>query len=177
MNKLNVFSYGFLTWRHLPNWPSNFMQFFRNLKYVWQRAIKGYCDQDVWNLDSFYATLFENSLRELKNTTHSYPMGLSSVEEWKKILEEMAYLFHACQEDNEVYENKYWEKYFDCVKAKTTYTLLDNGSIESSRDLSNEEKELEDKWFEEEKRITNQRIADKDAAFVMLSYWFFNLWD
>ena len=69
MNKLNVLTYGFLPWRLCNLWH-NFRQIWRNLRYILQRAIKGYCDQDLWNLDYFYSQLFVDTLTDFPKQLH-----------------------------------------------------------------------------------------------------------
>lgn len=38
-----------------------------------QRFIRGYADIDVWSMDSWFIELIPKMLRQLKETTHSYP--------------------------------------------------------------------------------------------------------
>ena len=53
-NKLNLFTYGYY-----PGTPfQNIKQFFRNIKFCFQRCIKGYCDKDVWDMDIYLTYLF-----------------------------------------------------------------------------------------------------------------------
>ena len=40
--------------------------FFKNLKWAWQRATKGYCEKDVWNIDSWFLSIIPYMLEELK---------------------------------------------------------------------------------------------------------------
>lgn len=54
-NKLNVFHFGYS--HKFTLW--NIKNFFRTLKWAWQRATKGYCDWDRWDLDFFYWRSFE----------------------------------------------------------------------------------------------------------------------
>ena len=86
-NKLNVFKFGFheCSWRH----PfESIGQFFINCYYAWQRATKGYCDWDLWDLDIFYRQLFINSLQDFKERTIGHPANMTE-EEWNNYLTEM----------------------------------------------------------------------------------------
>lgn len=77
------------------------IQFFHNLKYAWQRAIRGYCDRDIWNLDIFYSDLFYQTLNKLADDTNDYP-GIEpweTPEKWEEYLREMASLFKSCEKD------------------------------------------------------------------------------
>lgn len=50
--------------------------YLRDIKWLWQRAQRGYADCDVWSLDSYLALVITNSVEQLKNTGHSYPCNL-----------------------------------------------------------------------------------------------------
>ena len=75
-NNLNVFRYGYLKKRPL----SNIRQFFRNVKYAYQRSTKGYCDYDLWNLGDTILHLINQSLKEFTAKTEGYPIRFSESE-------------------------------------------------------------------------------------------------
>lgn len=60
---------------------------------IWDRATKGYCSRDLWNLNSFYCTLFYESITEFKNGAKGFPMTMGTFEEWKEELEHISELF------------------------------------------------------------------------------------
>ena len=70
---INIFKADYLPVRRLCNWPKNIIQFFRNFKYMWQRATKGYCDRDVWCMNDHNAQLIHDMLIALADTCHGYP--------------------------------------------------------------------------------------------------------
>lgn len=61
-------------------------------KRIWDRATKGYCARDLWNLDAFYCTLFYESIAEFKNGTQGHPIELTP-DKWDSILDTMSTLF------------------------------------------------------------------------------------
>lgn len=77
-------SFPFRAWHRYIPW------FFRNLKYAYQRACRGYSDCDVWNLDSYLATLIAESLISLADDTVGYPISMSSPEAWDETLRNVA---------------------------------------------------------------------------------------
>lgn len=87
-NKLNVFKFGFYeqSWRHPLD---SIWRFFRNCYYAWQRAVKGYCDWDLWDLDIFYRNLLIESLKVFKKRKCGYPSDMESEEEWDNYLDKM----------------------------------------------------------------------------------------
>ena len=80
MNKnkdlLNVFTYGYVSWR-CP--LTNIKQFFRNIKYAYQRITKGYCDQDKWNLNTYLSNLLYLSLTDLSEHHCGFPTSYEEI--------------------------------------------------------------------------------------------------
>ena len=174
MNRLNRIFYNFLSWRYINSWPHNFKQIFRNIKYCWQRATKGYCDADLWNFDSFLATVISEGLKDFNKKRHGHP-GTTTDEEWSKVLEEMSLLFHNCLEENDAYKNPYEDEYDRAVN--DSFANATDHSLDSFYFELNIPNELREAYYIEDSKIFDQRKADKDAGFDLLKFWFFNLWD
>lgn len=66
----------------------------RKIKFFIQRGKRGYSDRDVWNLHHYLSDVIAGSVRQLRDTTMSYPMGTTS-NEWSKTLTKMANGFEA----------------------------------------------------------------------------------
>ena len=78
-------------------------------KNIWDRATKGYCSRDLWNLNSFYCTLFYESITEFKNGAIGFPVTMETFEEWKKELEHISELFKRIEDlenDDSYYDEK-----------------------------------------------------------------------
>jgi len=192
-NNLNVLTYSYSPWRYPSNWCSNLKQFFRNIKYAHQRITQGYCDQDVWNLDSYYSELFYKTLKELANTTHGYPgygefadtETESGYDKWVNYLNEMAEHFINTQEWREdtpmnIERDKAWEemnKYitkwsFEKEHPDDKYSrLVEEYSDEVQYNRARK------KWLDKERKSSNFRVSEKDKAFEMMRENFFHLWD
>ena len=109
MNKLNVFGFGYWPARHVFR---NIKQFFKNCKYAWQRATKGYSDWDRWDLDVFYTELMIQSLKEFVDKAHGAPDPYfdhenDSIEPWKKYVYEIADHLDHSREESDYFTNKY----------------------------------------------------------------------
>jgi len=191
INNLNVLTYGYNYWGYIPNWFRNIKQFFRNIKYAYQRIIKGYCDQDIWDLDSFYSELFYQTLNELADTTIGYPgVGefadtetTDGYEKWKDTLREMAEHFLNTQEWNkDIPVNKEASMAFEEMQSYVSDTYFEPTDKNYSRlvekytdkDAYNKAKEI---WLEKENKANDFRNWEKDVACEMLKKYFFNLWD
>lgn len=99
---MNIFKSDYFPRRYIFR---NLRQFFRNVKFAWQRATKGYADRDVWNLDISICGYLAATLEHLANTTHSYPdHSFPQFEDWQKELRELAHEFQLCaqSEDTEL---------------------------------------------------------------------------
>ncbi len=48
------------------------------IHWFFQRGRKGYCDRDLWELNTWFATTFPKMLMELSEKTVSYPPGFGS---------------------------------------------------------------------------------------------------
>ena len=64
-------------------------QFFRSLKWAYQRATRGYADCDVWSIDIWFLSIIPNMLRDLEGFGNSYPIGKTPIE-WRATLREMS---------------------------------------------------------------------------------------
>ena len=80
-------------WYRFPrNVPKNIKGFAKDLRYLKQRALRGYADCDVWGLNEYLMTIIPPMLRQLD--TGSHPSELSA-EEWRAQVELMAVGFEA----------------------------------------------------------------------------------
>ena len=146
MSDLNIFKKGYHNWK-CPIY--NIKQFFRNCKYAWQRATKGYSDWDIWDLGTYYSDIISNSMTQFANETDGYPYGMS-YDEW---VEKIRLIAHKIKASNE-YEDKYLEE------------------ISLLSDLELERKEYTDKHLKEEKeanRITAEGY--KELGEIIEDLW------
>ena len=95
----------------------------RNIRFIFQRVKYGYCDSDVWSIDYWFLMVMPGMLKQLKDTTHSYP--------------------DFCGNTSHVPEYK----------------------------------EIEDRYFEESRKLDQYRDECKDRAIDMFKEWFWDLWD
>ena len=163
-NNLNVFKTGYLPFNWYPkNWIYNIKIFFRNFKYAYQRATKGYCDRDLWNLDYYYSNLLHASLLHFADATICYPaFDFKEFEDWVNYLKEMASHFENIIDDD---SNEF------AVQAQE---MLDKVYSEKDQDKI---EEYRARWLALEKQSSNFLTIEKDLAFDMLKKYFFNLWD
>jgi hypothetical protein len=64
----------------------------REVRFRWERLIKGYCYSDTWNLETHLAEHLCGSIKEFKAAKNGHPSNLTW-EEWNDILDKMAFGF------------------------------------------------------------------------------------
>lgn len=152
--------------------------FIRSLKWGWQRATKGYCDCDLWDLDHFYSWLFVNSLRDFKKNLHGAPQRFydpgadNEIARWEDYIEEMAQHFWNSIEDN--VENPYLEDYhnknpLEIEKDGEFYCIKKNDDARAI--------EAKDRWMNKEIELCEWRKEEFSKAMEMLEEVFSDLWD
>lgn len=155
MRKLNVWTYGYNSSRHIF---TNIRQFFRNIRYAWQRATRGYCDFDLYDLEHFYSQLFVDSLDDFTKNLHGAPLEFydeahDSTQPWRDYIQEMRQHFYNSIEEN----------------------LVQTNEIEYDHSSHNEE--VRAKWVAREKEIQAWRDAEFAKGTQMLTKVYYNLWD
>lgn len=160
----NVWERNTFKWYYRKPWKLPRL-LFKHIKYSWQRITKGYCDKDLWSIDSWFIKIIPDMLQQFKETRKGSPGCLGQVyvddkgitcndichEEWDKILEEMIFLFREMDEDECQRENPYREEH---EKTRNEFEEK-NGSFE----------------------VEKYREFCKDKAFALFSKWFYYLWD
>ena len=76
--------------------------FLRRIKYFFQRGIRGWADEDIWNFDDYLARIIIDGLLKLKGTQLGCPSDMWDAEaknnechKWQETLETMIQAFKA----------------------------------------------------------------------------------
>lgn len=154
--------------------------FFRSLKCAWQRATKGYCYRDTWDLNHFYTQLFIDSITSFKHILHGAPSDLydeknDSIEKWENYLDEMVLHFYNSLEENEVQKNEFAEEHARLCPFVMGRTK--DGELTYIRNTSPEAVEIDKKYWEREVEIAEWREAQLNKGLDMLKERFYDLWD
>ena len=141
-------------------------QFWRDLRCCWQRVTQGYCERDVWEMDVWMLNMLPDMLEHLQKRHIGHPGVFADAEDgdeqWAQLLGEMARLFRDANEQTCTRKNPHeaeWEKQLEHWNP------------------NREQTELDKRYFDEECKLAEYRNDCKDQAFVLLSKWFFDLWD
>ena len=171
MRQLNVFTYGYNAPRHIF---ANIKQFFHNVRFAWQRATRGYCDFDLFDLDSFYSQLFVDSLEDFTKNLHGAPMEFydfehDSCQPWSDYIKEMRQHFYNSIEENEVQKNE--------IEYNHSFEIdRETGELRNT-DTSLQNEEARAKWLAREQEIQAWRDAELAKGMQMLEKVYHGLWD
>lgn len=127
--------------------------FFRSIKYSWQRIQNGYATSDTWSIDMWFENIMPHMLIEYRDNLCGCPCGMTTYQ-WRKVLDRMIYLLNEMTEDTCSRKNPYWDD--DKIDVK----LHDDK-----------------RWMNEEEAISKYREQCKDEFFHLFSKWFWYLWD
>jgi hypothetical protein len=75
-----------------------FRDVYYNLKYRCQRFVRGYADEDIWNLDIWFVETMKKLLSEFIKRNDGYPADLTE-EKWEAILVTMNELLYKMDKD------------------------------------------------------------------------------
>jgi len=88
--------------------PKHFIKdCFYNIKYWFQLNIRGYSDNEVYNLNYHITRYILPRLKALRNNFHGYPGDLSSEIEWALILDDMIIAFELILLENDNFMEYY----------------------------------------------------------------------
>lgn len=132
----------------------------RNIKNMRMRISRGWCWQDLWNMNDWLLEILPDMLRTLANKASGYPGSppFDTEEKWRDWLTDLAWRFEYCQEDKVLARNEY---------AKEYYKPFPSLPVDEVREL----------YFKENERLFAERQRMLKQAFNELSEHIDNLWD
>lgn len=136
-----------------------FKEIGQNLRSAWERATKGYCYSDVWNIDLWLLNILPAMFRDMAASGCGYPgpgTEFDTPEKWRDHLLAMADVLESLQFEN------YWE---DANEYKDEYL---------HSPTRNEVKEL---FFAREQELYEQRQQLLQDTFLTLAYNLDKYWD
>ena len=163
-NELNVFKMGWFPWRYPGNWWRNIKNFFKCLKRAWERATKGYCHWDTYDLGDYMVTLILESIKKFRKDLIAYPVDMT-YEEWEAILDEVIYhLEIALSEADNPYEND--------LHAAIHREALGGHTIK----VTAENEDIRQKYFDFEKEQSENRIYHLREGLKLWTEHVENIW-
>lgn len=173
------------------------------LKYSYQRIVRGYSDDDVWQMNDYMQKLVPKMVHELKEIRIGSPgvLGMNYVdddgfytndkchEEWDAILDRIVFLFQEMNEETCSRQNEYESEHLKMFEEfEEKYGLLGE-KLQTEEELAKSEKthayrvhfmneipeyrDLDEKYRQRDAELAKYRESCKDEAFDLLKKWFF----
>ena len=159
MNELNVFKnpYRFISMPgHWLKW------FFRGFKWAAQRICRGYSDQDLENLNSYYASLLEQSLISFANNSVTTPVDWERGK-WIKYLEDCAGLCRVMNEKDRPLteaDKEFTRLYENRPPADSLDFLVWKEKVKEASDILIKEEEADQKKMQEAREELFRRLDE-----------------
>lgn len=169
---MSIFSKPTYNWKYF--WK-NLNGFRRDIVYAWQRANKGYCDQDTWGIDYWFLELMPRILIEFRDNMNGCPAELTQ-NQWIAEINKMVLCFLEANEETCSYTNKYWGTF---PKGFVFEEDKDNPNFHHMIDppMTEEEKNNKKLWLEETVKISDYQEAMKKEGLELFVKYFNHLWD
>lgn len=133
--------------------------FFRTLKYAYQRATRGYCDTDVWDMDWYLSNIISRMLLHLSEHHMGYPMEWDE-EAWTENLRNAAIDLYDGYYDSEEYED-------------TLDELFDERRMAMGAGETEQVKEID----KEINRVMRENSEEKEKSKQRALAWIMENWD
>ena len=178
---VSVFSWPYSRRYYLTHPWKWFSHLWKIIKSVWQRATRGYCDTDVWNMAYWMLEILPPMLCDLANDKiGAYPgtEPFETPEKWNLWLRSMAAKFLELRDDWPETRNEYEDEYLRIADEARVIKKQEDGMVRCNFIFKDEEyaKELRDKWFSRMKELRDAQNAATVAAFSELAKHFYLLW-
>ena len=149
----------------------NIKNWFKNLHYFFVRGRMGWAPSDVWDMDMYLGKIIPEMLRHLATYHAAYPYQYKGINKekdactaWETDLYNLAQQIEFVAADRDNF-NPY---------AKQFYNFLEN---KGSKPITNEQKELSNKFYEEDQNIYSRQADTIKEAMTWLGEHWFELWD
>ena len=165
----SVFYYAYRRIYYLKH-PLKFLsETWDNLRAAYERATKGYCWRDAWNLDDWFLHTFPPLLHKLADESHTYPgtEEFDTPEKWKDFLHAAAQLIETAGQDWQDKHNEYYEDYMSSLINK----------IDKDKLLATGDPNIREKYFARAEELFNEGQENLKKATELLLPVFYALWD
>lgn len=176
-HELNVFKYDYPNRFCLVTIPKYITQFFRNIKWAYQRAVWGFCERDTFSLDAYYSYLLYYSLTHFANNLHTYPITFEDEKEWEKYLLNMAaHFYNSIKGAPDIWTTKKVERLwseFENISGDNFIepSVFKNGYTQEDYDKAKKE------WLNAEQEAFDFMLSETKEGFDMLVKVYPDLWD
>ena len=167
-NKISVFTLGMRPRYYLKHPWKLFHEIYWNFRNFFHRGRFGFGYCDVWCMDEYLLSVIPLMLRHLAEYSCGYPgtEPYETPEKYTMFLRRLAEKFENCREENIDRKNEYSKTFDEMIKNKRNYD-----------ELTDEEKELRNKYFNRAMEIQKERDEAIVRAYTELAENHNILWD
>ena len=167
-NKMSVFVLGYRPSYYLLRPHKFFKDVYWNVRNFIHRGRYGFAYSDVWCMDEYLLDLIPLMLRYLGEHSCGYPgtPPFETREKYKLFLFQLAEKFEQCQDDGE-WRNEYYKAYEKAIEAQ----------VEENREATEEEREIQNKYFERSRSAYEENTKAIIEAYNELAEHHQILWD
>jgi len=177
LNTLTEFSY---SKRYILTHPWVLIrQAWRNICNAWQRATKGYCTADAYNMDSYLLAIMPQMLEDLRDDPcGAYPGNeeFPTPESWEQWLTNLANTLRELQDDWAESRNEYEKQYFKAMEDYHTWSCPHPNITTTSTYNDEDIKELHDKWLNRVQELNQQQAELTIKTFTEIGRHLYTLW-
>lgn len=131
----------------------------KDIKWMFQRLIRGYSDCDLWNLDDYISKMMAKMLKDFKkNNINSHPSEFENIKDWHIALDKMIWAFENYNEDDYCFTYHGEMKCGDPDPLTGNVKLLDSGCTCDKEKL-------------------NQHWKKTEEGINLFAKHFYDLWD
>ena len=146
----------------------------RDLKCAFQRAYKGYCFRDLWNVNDWFLELMPRMLTEFKEKSYSYPCYFNDEEEWEKTLDHMIFCFKEANAETCSQKNEYDDYKVDFSFVPSGDNITSKLKIEYATEEDKKQSDLSYQRFLELEDYREEKLQEGLSLFTK---YFNDLWD
>lgn len=181
-NVLSVWSFPYRKRYYLTH-PWMWMKdLYWNIRNFWHRGRYGFAYVDVWNFCSWYPRVGAAALEYLALHKSGYP-GIKpwdTPEAWEEYLHYLSKRLERCANAQEIdfgEERNEYSEAFDEMMKRVYHEKKEGKWIEASFDMTDEDKELRDKYFERAKELAEVDNQYTIETFKWIGEDLGRLWD
>lgn len=178
-NPLNVFEWPYRPRYYLTHPWKWFGQLGRNLRWAYQRIVRGYADIDVCDMDRYLTRIIPPMLRAMADEkVGAYPgcEPYDTWEKWQAWLRQTADTVESLQEDWAETKNEYDDAYFNMLQMSKSKDERGYTVIHFDNDNDPEVIALKEKWMNRVKELSDQQRQVTHDVFAEIAENFYNLW-
>jgi len=139
----------------------------RTLKFIIQRIVRGWTDEDTWSMDWTISKYILPRLKRFKKINNGYPNEFKSIKEWNGVIDDMIFSFNAIANQIETPMD-------DClvINFDKDYEKDEKGNT-IIRFNPNKEQKIALKKYKKESKILNDKIQ---KGLDLFGKYFRGLW-